>query len=1020
MTRLRKEIVILLVVLAVLFSQAPCDISAVYAESENNGIFTIENPKDGTAQEIIESTYPLNNQTQVEVKPTIKLIFKYPIEILDESRISLKTGDELYTLDSEEIFLLQDEKTLCIDVGRIGKHPLRRNTLYRLTVLKDAIKLKDYEITNEEDITISFITRSEGQSPKILGYSSDASGSDDITSLSGTRLSSNGFIYIRFDRSIKWEKNTNKQQLLEETKLYRIPKPTETFYDELGNVHDKAFEFDPEITESELKDEEHCQEVAIGDIDIVNDNTVRIKPDLPLLDLAQYRLTVKKEFIEDINGYALEDDVDFYFWTTPSTEKTELNWEHIEGMVPGVIKDDSSTGGKVCIVNGTSVYGPDNPIAFYIEGQVMPRAGEISSLKRITLVEGHAPEIAVKISKIRFEYYNEGGKQRTKLLIYPQDKLDWGKYYVLTISDDVLQDRSGKFLPCLDMKFTVGGNKDDQIGIYQIEPDTFELFDIYKGTAAFTIKGYNFNEDIEYITLKMISGKNAGTVFETVYKKDIEFKSITELNVKLRDSNVIDSLFKGGSGEYSIELFFKNNQRVSNDDVRLKILSRGRPKVIATDPAGGGAWSNEKRLNPKTIDGTIRYFLKITFEDEDGSLQFDKDIGLGLLQTSTVFCEGQNEVSMIDREFISFIQNIEDQDLRDTYIDNYIFVKDTAAGKAYLYVPVKPLMSQTTYSVMVNAGIVYFAGADEDTERNDVIIWSFTTMAIPVITGSETGSVTENYDEDEPIILYGDFFDENNVEVYFNDISARRVRVAADENGKTVLKVYLPTGRNRLKPGIYTIRIRNDGDHEYEIFGALSVVKEGSYIPNEEYSVKDELRIGEVRSNLVYSEDTLIIDRRYTDKRSVEVDLDEIMGQDVLVRKISFDGRKNDRISILDTLSKWADITLYDIGVDDYGSDEDACIALGRVEPIVVQNLKQKLGRQKIKSEFIQVTSQNVRFSSFKLIMPFKESDGENLRVLRYAPNTREFIEEDFLVDKIEKTVTIRGFNPGIFVVVEN
>ncbi len=61
-----------------------------------------------------------------------------------------------------------------------------------------------------------------------------------------------------------------------------------------------------------------------------------------------------------------------------------------------------------------------------------------------------------------------------------------------------------------------------------------------------------------------------------------------------------------------------------------------------------------------------------------------------------------------------------------------------------------------------------------------------------------------------------------------------------------------------------------------------------------------------------------------------------------------------------------------------------------------------------------------MRFSSFKIIMPFKESDGENLRVLRYTPDTREFIEEDFLVDKLEKTVTIRGFNPGIFVVVEN
>ena len=121
-----------------------------------------------------------------------------------------------------------------------------------------------------------------------------------------------------------------------------------------------------------------------------------------------------------------------------------------------------------------------------------------------------------------------------------------------------------------------------------------------------------------------------------------------------------------------------------------------------------------------------------------------------------------------------------------------------------------------------------------------------------------------------------------------------------------------------MEPGIYTILVRNDGDHEYEVFGALSVVKEGSYIPNEEYRVKNELRIGEVWSSLSNSEDTLIIDRRHTDRRSVEVDLDQLMGEQVLVRKIRFDGRRSDRISTLETLSKWADITLYDIGIDDY------------------------------------------------------------------------------------------------------
>lgn len=361
---------------------------------------------------------------------------------------------------------------------------------------------------------------------------------------------------------------------------------------------------------------------------------------------------------------------------------------------------------------------------------------------------------------------------------------------------------------------------------------------------------------------------------------------------------MIKALFDGGGGEYEIKVFENGNRLpAENSEVRLKILPCGKPKVLSKDPIGGDIWFNEKSLNFRTIDDATRYFLKITFEDIDGSLRFDTDIGLNLLQTSSLFSEGQNEVSMIDREFINFIQNLEDSKTRDSYISQYIFVKNRGDKEAYLYVPVKPLMPQTTYTAMVNPGIVYFAGVDEASERNEVILWSFTTSAVPVVVGAETGSVVEKYDEDEPIILRGNFFDDRNVEVYFNDVRARKVRMATDENGKTLLKVYLPGGRNRLNPGIYTIRVRNDRDHEFEVFGALSVVKEGSYIPNEEYKVKVERRMGEVRSNLSKSEDVLVLDRSYTDRRLVEADLDELMGEEVLIRKIRFDGKKNDRIN---------------------------------------------------------------------------------------------------------------------------
>jgi len=1000
----------LLVIIALVLSQVIPNTAVVYGEPMKTTINTAEAPQNGSAKEIIESTYPAANQKDVEVKPTMKIVFKYPVEIKDKTKITLTSGGEEYTLDSTEIYLL-DERTLCIDVGRIGKLPLRRGTLYLLTLSKGAVKLKDYDITND-DITIKFVTRTDGQSPKIKAYSSSASGGDDITSLSGTKLSRDGSIYIIFDRNIKLEKNTTKEKLIQEAKLYRILRPKET--DEAGN--DKAFEFEPGITEADLRKEPYLQEIEVGEVEI-NSNILRIKPKSPMLNLNQYRLTIKKELIEDINGYALEKDVDFYFWTAASTDKPKLLWETVQGALPGSITDNYSTGGKACTVTGTFAYGPESPIVLIIEGEAIPKAGDISSLKKIALIEGYEPNKAVKISKLRFEYYSEGNVKKTKLLIYPEKALDAGKYYVLTVPA-VIQDRSGQFLPRLDLYITVGRNASAPAGISAIEPDTFELKDIYSGTATFTIKGYNFSENIEYISIKLASGENAGTVQAAVYKNDIEFRGITQLEVKLRDRETIKKLVAADGGEYTLQLYFADRtEPVSNESVKLKILSRGKPKVLATDPPGGDTWSNEKKLNAKTIDGTTRYFLKVTFEDFDGSLRFDRDLGLNLLKSSTVYSEGQNEVSMLDTEFITFIQNLEDLQQKDYYISQYIFVKDSQAGLAYLYIPVKLLRSQTTYNVMLNAGMVYFEG--DQTNANDTVQWSFTTTANPAVTGIQVGSVVENYDEDVPIILYGDFFDEDNVEVYFNDIRASRVRVGTDENGQSYLMVYLPSGKNKLEPGIYTILVRNDGDHEFEVFGALSVVKQGSHIPNEEYRVKDEYRYGQVISHLQVSEDTLILERPYTYRSTFEVDLDEIMGQQVLTRKIRFDGRRSDRISTLETLSKWANITLYDIGIDDYSSDEMAEVTLGRAEAQVVQYLRQRLGRAKIKSEFIQVLAQNVRFSSFYVTMPFKESDGDKLKVLRYDPNTRQFSKQDFSVNRVEKTVTFRSSSTGIFVVVE-
>jgi len=68
----------LLVIIALVLSQVIPNTSVVYGEPMKTTINTAEVPQDGSAKEIIESTYPAANQKDVEVKPTVKVVFKYP------------------------------------------------------------------------------------------------------------------------------------------------------------------------------------------------------------------------------------------------------------------------------------------------------------------------------------------------------------------------------------------------------------------------------------------------------------------------------------------------------------------------------------------------------------------------------------------------------------------------------------------------------------------------------------------------------------------------------------------------------------------------------------------------------------------------------------------------------------------------------------------------------------------------------------------------------------------------------
>lgn len=420
----------------------------------------------------------------------------------------------------------------------------------------------------------------------------------------------------------------------------------------------------------------------------------------------------------------------------------------------------------------------------------------------------------------------------------------------------------------------------------------------------------------------------------------------------------------------------------------------------------GRPWYNEKSLTHAVRDRITegKYFVKVIFEDVDGKLELS---GLENFKNCVVHpINGSGNV--VDIDFINDIANMPDA---KAAIGKYLFIKQ--GTQATLYIPVQPLRSQVTYHVNISSNIVCYTDVPE--KGNDVVEWNFVTTATPLVTGVTMGSLPQNYDKDEPLYLYGDFFDSDSVSVYFNDIEADYVEVISDKE----LKVYLPEGRNLLQPGIYDVIVQNDIDHKQVLYGSLSIVESGEYIPNEHYRIKDEFVGGEVRSDVNVSEDTLMLDSYYSNERHLIFNLDQLVGDDALVRKIQYFGQRDESIDILETKSRWGDITLYEVTLEPYTDDDEITIYLGRAEPAVAQTLKQKLLGRVVKSDFIQVSGENYQTSGIRLNIPLKDYTGRKVRLLRYDEDTRNFYPQSFALNLIDNRV--EAFSPykGIFVVVE-
>ncbi|ABW20136.1 hypothetical protein [Alkaliphilus oremlandii] len=631
-------------------------------------------------------------------------------------------------------------------------------------------------------------------------------------------------------------------------------------------------------------------------------------------------------------------------------------------------------------------------------------------------------KIDVEINKFKFFYYFENGMKKTKLYLYPNKALEKGKYYRLVVPRGTLETRSAKETDKLEVNFVVEGKSDEGKGVYSAVDNQPKVTDIWsKGEWMFKLYGHNFHEEIEKMELVPMEGRvaeSSNTAPIVIEKNDIEFRNVTELWVKLRGENARKLSTELYTGSYKIVLYFNNPDgsitTLDKIEPRFTVISKNRPSVLKKEPEGNAdTWYNEHKLdiaiNPKTVHGVKRYFLKVTFEDIDGKLEFNATSGLTNLLNSEILGSGST-TNYLDTEFLAAVS------ANSSMINDYIFNKDRVKREAYLYIPIKLLNPQATYEVTVPAGVV----TNDSTEMDNLVIrWNFTTKAIPSVGEKHivVQSIVEDYDPGEPLIIYGDFFYHPTVTVYFNDVKAYDVELITSADGSKYLEVYLPRGRNKLKAGLYNITVQNSEDHKRETYGTLSIVPGGEHVPEDGIRVKDSDRSKEV-VELVFKGENIVYLNRYSSNSDIKLSLDELMSTDVLLRKIHFS--KDGSIESLKTYSKWANINMDYININS-GRSEESYVYLGRIEPFLQQSLKNSLYNYNIKSELIQVTSNNISFEKLYIELPYEKGIENNFKVLRYDETLRSWTEErSYYINNVDQRAIITSSKNGIFVVVES
>jgi hypothetical protein len=148
----------------------------IYNQDENYKDYTTVKFSTGN---MLAATSPENNETGVSIEPVLKFFFKYPVEFnsdIDEddiaSYININCDNEDVYLDDDAVSISTDGKTLQIsldDVHGSSGTPLKRNSLYQVTVKAALLRFVSYPIFNETN-QAAICHPGEGESPVAIGF----------------------------------------------------------------------------------------------------------------------------------------------------------------------------------------------------------------------------------------------------------------------------------------------------------------------------------------------------------------------------------------------------------------------------------------------------------------------------------------------------------------------------------------------------------------------------------------------------------------------------------------------------------------------------------------------------------------------------------------------------------------------------------------------------------------------------------------------------------------------------------